>query len=123
MTPTDPVIKNAWQEIAIRVLEGRVEALHEKIRMLNRHLHESSPMNNKTYIPKAEWLSCDGGFTFNYQKYTLEVREMTRINWWWRVCFNDGIIIDAYEDDKPARTKKEAMLLAEIYFIRHLVKP
>ena len=52
-------------------------------------------------------------------KYTLRVEQMSKKRWWWCVYLGDNSI--AF-DDPQATTQKEAKLLAENAFLRHLIQ-
>lgn len=79
-------------------------------------------IDNQKYnisIPEIRWesLALDD-FIFKFENYCLRVEQMDKCYWWYNIDYNgDSIMVDY----PKARTKTEALLYAELYFLRHFL--
>ena len=71
---------------------------------------------------KVEWSLLgkdDDNFIAKNGKYTLRVEQMSKKYWWWCVYYGKNDY--AAFDEPRAKTEKEAKLLAENAFLRHVI--
>jgi len=77
-------------------------------------------------IPVVEWENiADDDFVYSYNKYMLRVEQMNKHHWWWCVYRDEGKKGLKYVafDDPHACTELEAKLLAELAFVKDIIKP
>lgn len=87
---------------------------------MNNELNVDSGSIAKQVLPAVLWSYIDADdFIFRHGDYCLRVEKMDKGYYWWCVYYKEEY---AGFDEPRAKTEKEAKLLAELCFIRHIVE-
>lgn len=106
-----------WNE-AIQQLSSEMKKSTKELQL--QKAVPSAPVAESRLLPAVLWsyIGVDD-FIFRHGDYCLRVEKMDKGYYWWCVYYKDEY---AGFDEPRAKTEKEAKLLAELCFIRHIVE-